>query len=974
MTASMAAVADSLSGGEGDDVLDGGSGIDTASGGRGNDTYYVDNAGDQVSVWSGQGTDLVYSSVSFSLDHNAIENLILTGSGNIAGVGNDLNNLILGNSGSNRLTGGLGADFFFFNLGSGADRIWDFSASQGDVIFLYDCSHGVAYGGGVTITKSGANTLMTWAVAIPSCSTVSPLTTRTSSTISSGRYARLSSEACCLRFKLMLTFSAGLADIRGACSTSGGITMISTLNRHDDQVVNTYTSGPQGYPRIARLADGGYIISWDSYEEDGSVWGVYAQRFDSHGQPVGAEFQASAGYLGNQQGPHFAVLPNGNLVVAWSNYILDGLHYEVYSRIFDGNGTALTGDIHVNTHTDNFQGYTTVIGLADNSYVVTWTSYDQDETNTYGIYAQRFASDGTTIGAETQVNTVTVGDQVFPDGVALSDGGYVIVWSGASGSGYTSHGQRFDATGAPVGVEFETSGIASDLYTAPAVAATADGGFIITWRNTSATTDAVTVFAQRYAATGVATGGPITVAAVHGDHRLVGGSAPDYQSVAVLSDGGFVVAVGDFIDIDQGYKIEVQRFTAAGAAIGPALVISPATGDSSGLRTSLAALAGGGFVVTWEGLDGDQTGPRQAVFESTGDLSGTQYVYGDDFSNDLTGGAGADFLYGGPGNDTYHVDNSADVIGELAGQGHDLVIASSSYALASRIEDLTLIGAGNFNGIGNGLANIITGNDGANTLNGGGGADTLSGGKGNDAYGIDSAGDLIVELVDGGVDRVQSTVSYTLADNVENLSLGGTANINGTGNTLANSIVGNAGDNVLNGGGGIDKLYGREGNDTYIIDNAGVGVSEGAPGGIGDAGGNDTVMASVSWRLGLYIENLTLTGTAGINGVGNALDNVLTGNAANNYLTGEAGNDTLIGGQSYDMFFFAQGSGQDVITDFSAAQRDRIYVRDYSHGVAYGGGITISQDGTDAVIDLGGGNTVTVLNTTVAQLNGQIVW
>ena len=173
-------------------------------------------------------------------------------------------------------------------------------------------------------------------------------------------------------------------------------------------------------------------------------------------------------------------------------------------------------------------------------------------------------------------------------------------------------------------------------------------------------------------------------------------------------------------------------------------------------------------------------------------------------------------MVGGEGNDVYIVDNVADVVVELNGGGIDRIDASVDFSLAGiYVENLRLTGSSNINAIGNNLANILTGNGGNNLLNGGAGADTMNGGLGDDIYIVDNIGDIVLEESNGGVDIVNSSVSYSLAGTfVEILNLNGAANINGIGNSIGNSINGNNGNNGLNGGGGNDRLDGNGGNDT----------------------------------------------------------------------------------------------------------------------------------------------------------------
>ncbi|MBD2750002.1 right-handed parallel beta-helix repeat-containing protein, partial [Microvirga sp. BT688] len=307
----------------------------------------------------------------------------------------------------------------------------------------------------------------------------------------------------------------------------------------------------------------------------------------------------------------------------------------------------------------------------------------------------------------------------------------------------------------------------------------------------------------------------------------------------------------------------------------------------------------------------------------------------------LTGSAGVDTLAGGKGDDTYYVNKDGDVVTENPNEGTDHVFASAKHILSANVEKLTLTGIAAINGYGNELNNVVTGNDAANTLEGLGGADTiigaggndtLKGGAGNDSldggvgadsmvggdgddiYIVDETGDLITERADGGLggyDRVFSSVSYTLADEVEELTLAGTANLSATGNTGANVLNGNAGNNIFDGRGGADTITGGLGDDTYYVDHTGDIVVEAA------GAGTDTIISSISIvaekPLAANVEKLVLidnptTGISAVSGVGNNLDNEISGNKGNNKLYGQDGNDTLDGGASADELYGGLGN------------------------------------------------------------------
>ncbi len=282
----------------------------------------------------------------------------------------------------------------------------------------------------------------------------------------------------------------------------------------------------------------------------------------------------------------------------------------------------------------------------------------------------------------------------------------------------------------------------------------------------------------------------------------------------------------------------------------------------------------------------------------------------------LDGQAGADQLVGGAGDDLYLVDHVGDILTEAANEGTDSVrvainASGATFVLAANVENATIVGTAANNLSGNALANVLTGNALANRLDGGAGVDTLTGGSGGDIYVVDNTADTIVEIstLASEIDTVLSSVSWTLAANLENLGLLGSADLLATGNLLNNQLTGNQGANRLDGGLGADTMLGGAGNDIYVVDNLGDVVFETTgTGSRADAGGNDTVESSVNWTLGDFVENLLLGGSSNLSGTGNALANVLRGNAASNLLDGKAGVDRLDGGEGADIYLIGLAS------------------------------------------------------------------
>lgn len=321
-------------------------------------------------------------------------------------------------------------------------------------------------------------------------------------------------------------------------------------------------------------------------------------------------------------------------------------------------------------------------------------------------------------------------------------------------------------------------------------------------------------------------------------------------------------------------------------------------------------------------LDGDDT-----VFSS---YAGAVYIYGGqgndtiDYS-DL--GLGYGEIYGGAGEDIIDGGANADII--YGGDEQDQISGwlGNDYIEGGRGNDL-LYGNGGDDIIYGGLGgDVIDGGSGDDTIDGGAwddvidggaGADTMIGGLGNDSFVVDDAGDVVIEIasVDSGIDTVNSSVSFSLANAaqaagfIERLTLTGTGAINGTGNNLDNIIRGNGSANTLNGLLGADELIGGLGDDRYFVDNAADKVLEAA------GQGSDTVFASVNYALaaGQHIEVVATTlqaGTGAINLAGNELGQRLNGNNGANTLSGHGGNDTIYGYSGNDVL--RGGLGNDTL-------------------------------------------------------------
>ncbi|AFY67348.1 calcium-binding protein [Geitlerinema sp. PCC 7407] len=889
---------DLLDGWDGNDWLDGGTGADTMYGGLGNDTYVVENAGDRPLEAANAGTDTVRASINYTLgDH--LENLTLLGAATL-GIGNSLSNVLLGNNLNNVFYGQAGNDFLLglegndvLDGGVGADSMY---GGVGDDVYIVDnVGDGVFEnpGQGTDTVRSLVNYSLTSNVE---------------------------------HLELYSTATSGIGnDLNNIIIGNSANNVLQGLAGND--ILNGGVGADSMY---GGLGNDSYIVdnAGDRVFEGLGQGTDTVRAFVNYTLGDHLENLLLVGTAAIAQGNSLNNLLNGNA----TNNRLSGLGGNDILVALDGNDV-LDGGVGA----DSMYG-----GVGDDFYIVdnvgdrvfeglgqgtdtvrAFINYTL-EANVENLELYAPASNG--LGNDLN-NRIT--------GNALNN-----ILSGLAGNDLLYGLAGDDALNGGLGADFMDGGLGNDTYTVDnagdrVIEAIGSGTDTVRSSINYALADNVenlTLLDTALVGTGNALNNYIF--GHNGNNTLRGLAGNDWFSAL----GG-----NDFIDGGLGAD------TMYGGLGNDIYVV-----DNLGDRPLESANAGTDTVYAYlnyalgnhlENLvlygsaiigDGNTLNNRivgNALNNTLRGFVGNDTIFGEGGNDFIDGGLGTDILYGGLGNDLYYVDNVGDRVVESLNSGTDTVRASINHVLAANVENLVLYGTAAL-GSGNTLNNSITGSDlnntlrglggndtlralaGNDTLDGGLGIDTMFGGLGNDFYFVDTVGDRVLELLDGGTDTVRAFINYTLETHVENLQLHGTATV-GNGNALNNIITGNAFNNTLRGYDGADILFGDSGNDIlegsigndtlsgglgsdtliggadndlYIVDDVGDRVVEAL-----GQGTTDTVRASINYTLGSNVENLELTGAIATLGNGNDLSNRIVGNALNNTLQGLGGNDSLFG-------------------------------------------------------------------------------
>lgn len=364
--------------------------------------------------------------------------------------------------------------------------------------------------------------------------------------------------------------------------------------------VNTYTQGDQGAGGVAMDANGNFVCTWVSSDPNNAAHtGIYAQRYNTAGVPQGAEFKVNTSTTGGN--PRIAMDPVGDFVITWGGGTGLGDSFSgVYAQRFNAAGVKQGPEFRVNTYTPDAQYGASVAMDARGDFTIAWHSQNQDGS-LFGIYAQRFAADGTRQGAEFPVNTTTLNQQEWPSVAMDAAGDSVIAWC-YNGVGDTDgvFARRYDAAGVPQGSEFRVNTFTPGSQTLPHAAMDPNGNFVITWESNLQDGSSWGIYAQRFSAAGMPLGSEFRVNTYTNNSQFM-------PSVACDSAGRFVITWCSDGQDGSGQGIFAQRYDATGAPIDGEFQVNTYTPLNQRVP-AVATDPAGDFVIAWNSYGQDGSG------------------------------------------------------------------------------------------------------------------------------------------------------------------------------------------------------------------------------------------------------------------------------------------------------------------------------------------------------------------------------
>ena len=408
--------------------------------------------------------------------------------------------------------------------------------------------------------------------------------------------------------------------------------------------VNTYTNSYQENPRASSNVSGDTMVVWGSHGQDGDIKGVFGQRYDALGNPMGPEFQVNTTTSGYQIYPDVALDASGNALFVWQTENVDGDMGAIAGQRYDVLGNPVGPEFQVNTYTNGDQRTPVVAMNSSGSSLVVWTSDGQDGSGS-GIFGQRFDALGNPHGPEFQVNTFTNDNQDTPAVAMNSGGSSLVVWTSTDQDGDDDgiFGQHYDALGNPHGPEFQVNTFTNAMQSSPDVAMADMGNSLVVWNSLGQDGSSFGIFGQRYNALGNPVGGEFQVNTATNLDQVS-------SEVAMDSVGNSLVVWRS--SHNEGFDIFSQQYDFSGNSVGLEFQASTWSGSQ---HSPAVAMHDTGALVVWNSLEQDGSG---------GGVFGQRYIGNDSPVCDLSQAQPAALWSNDHAFNLINIDNVSDPDGD----------------------------------------------------------------------------------------------------------------------------------------------------------------------------------------------------------------------------------------------------------------------------------------------------------------------
>jgi len=402
---------------------------------------------------------------------------------------------------------------------------------------------------------------------------------------------------------------------------------INLYTVYEEFKVNSYTTSGQYYPSLGMDDAGKFVVTW-SGAGNGDDAGIYAQKYNADGSPNGSQFLVNSFTANTQNNPSIGMANDGSFVISWNSYGEDGdstSYTNVYAQKYNADGTTNGSEFRVNTFTTNSQIFPSIaMNKSTGSFIITWgsTTQEGESAGNYNVYAQKYNSDGSVNGSEFRVNTYTAGTQQNPAIAMASNGKFIISWQGNGTGDYDGiFAQKYNTDGSKNGSEFKVNTFTTNSQRYSSIGMVDDGRFVISWESMGQDGDDTywsyyNIYAQKYNSDGSVNGSEFRVNTYTTDSQL-------NSSITMTSDGRFVISWDSHRqdgDDTNNSNIYAQRYNADGTTNGNQFKVNSYTTNSQ-QYPSVGLDSTGNFVITWQGQgNGDSLGIFAKRFDTNGNV------------------------------------------------------------------------------------------------------------------------------------------------------------------------------------------------------------------------------------------------------------------------------------------------------------------------------------------------------------------